>query len=103
VAWQSITRTSRCASSPEQMPPPTAGQRIIFALSSLFERTTGLLESSRAYGGLGGWLHGRLTAVSKSETELAVDVQFASRAASRQFGVGEEWTKIACERVACGA
>src|SRR3954471_20404927 len=30
-----------------------------------------------------GWLRGRVTAAGKSETELAIDVQLASRAASR--------------------
>ena len=65
-----------------------AGQRIIFALSSpviISDRWWAPFEFSRCITLFLGWLRAGLTAVGKSETELAIDVQLASRAASRQF------------------
>ena len=37
-----------------------------------------------------GWLRGRLTDIGKSETELAIDVKLASRAASRRLERADE-------------
>ena len=64
-----------------------AGQRIIFALYSpvIISRYWAPFELSRCITLFLGWLRGRLIAVGKSETELAIDVQLASRAASRRF------------------
>jgi NAD(P)-dependent dehydrogenase (short-subunit alcohol dehydrogenase family) len=36
------------------------------------------------------WLRGRLTAIGKSKTELAINVQLASRAAPRRFEGADE-------------
>ena len=69
----------------------TAGQRIIFALSSPvpISELVGAFDF-RARNAVLGWLRGRLTAIGKSETELAIDVQLASRAASRRFKRADE-------------
>jgi hypothetical protein len=69
----------------------TAAQRITFALFSpiVVSDGIGLLEFSRR-GAVLGWLCGRLTTIGKSETELAIDVQLASRAASRRFERADE-------------
>jgi hypothetical protein len=70
----------------------TAGQRIIFALSSpvVISDGWGALFSFLVRNAVLGWLSGRLPAVGKSETELAIDVQLASRAASRRFERADE-------------
>jgi hypothetical protein len=70
----------------------TAGQRIIFALSSPVGMATGYGPplSFLVRNAVLGWLRGRLTTVGKSETELAIDVQLASRAASRRFERADE-------------
>jgi hypothetical protein len=69
----------------------TAGQRITFALFSPATSTGRvLLEFCRCTALFWGWLLGRLTAVGKSETELAIDIQLASRAAPRRFERADE-------------
>jgi hypothetical protein len=48
------------------------------------------LSSFLVHNAVLGWLCGRPTAVGKSETELAIDVQLASRSASRRFERADE-------------
>jgi hypothetical protein len=71
--------------------------RFIFAYPD--QRLVGGPSSFLVHNVVLRWLRGRLTAVGKSETELAIDVQLASRAASRRFEGADERPKVRVEAV----